>query len=77
MPPEKDDGPTGMSAWRDFWRVAGVSLSVVVLAGGGAAGGVAIDRRLGTAPLFSLLLLLAGLAVGAWYAYKVFVEMVK
>ena len=77
MPENKDEGPSGMSAWRDFWRVAGVSFMVAILVGAGAAGGVAVDRRLGTKPLFSLALLFFGLAAGAWYAYRALGEMLK
>ncbi|MHC4712495.1 MAG: AtpZ/AtpI family protein [Planctomycetota bacterium] len=63
--------------WSDFWRVAGVSFTVALLAGAGAVGGVALDRRLGTKPAFSLILLFLGLAAGAWYAYKALTEMLK
>ena len=63
--------------WSDFWRLAGVSFTVALLAGAGAAGGMMLDRRLGTKPVFSLGLLLLGLAAGAWYAYKALMEMLK
>lgn len=77
MNDQGESGPAGMNAWRDFWRVAGVSFTVAVLVGIGAVGGVALDRRLGTKPLFSLLLLFVGLAAGVWYAYRALKEMLK
>lgn len=77
MNDQRKGGRAGMNAVQDFWRVAGVSFSVAILAGAGAVGGVVLDRRLGTKPLFSLLLLFLGLAAGAWYAYRALKEMLK
>jgi hypothetical protein len=65
------------SQWGDFWKVGGVSFTVAILIGAGAAGGVALDRKLGTKPVFSLLLLVAGLVAGGWYAYRALTEMLK
>lgn len=77
MVEENDQRPQRVNQWGDFWRVAGIAFTVVILMGAGAAGGVALDRRIGTKPLFSIMLLLVGLFAGGWYAYKALMEMLK
>ena len=77
MADENSRKPRQGQDWGVFWRVGGIAFSVAILMGAGAAGGVALDRRLGTKPVFSLVLLFLGLAAGAWYAYKALMEMLK
>ncbi len=77
MADENSRKPRRGQDWAVFWRVGGIAFTVAILMGVGAAGGVALDRRLGTKPVFSLVLLFCGLAAGAWYAYKALMEMLK
>lgn len=77
MDEDNSGGPGWGQEWSAFWRVAGIAFTVVILMGAGAAAGVAIDRRLGTKPAFSVFLLLLGLVAGGWYAYRAFMEMLK
>lgn len=77
MADEEPQGPRWGSQWSVFGRVTGIAFSVVILLGAGTAGGVFLDRKLGTKPLFSLVMLFLCLAGGAWYAYRSLMEMLK
>ena len=57
--------------------MAGIGFGVVFAIGGSTVLGVMLDRKLATKPIFSLVFLFAGLAIGAWYAYKSLMEMIK
>ena len=65
------------SNMRFFSKVAGISFSVVIMMGACTVFGVFVDKRFDTKPIFSIILLLLGLAMGAWYAYRMLMEMLK
>jgi F0F1-type ATP synthase assembly protein I len=71
------DKPPRGADWGEFWKVGGISFTVAILIGAGAAGGVVLDRKFGTKPIFSLILLFVGLVTGGYYAYKSLMEMLK
>jgi ATP synthase protein I len=60
--------------WAAALQFAGIGWYIAVSIVGGTLGGVWLDGRLGTSPLFLLLGLLLGLIVAFYGAYRMTVE---
>ena len=58
----------------DFWarvgRLSGLGLTLAAVIVIGLFSGIYLDKKFGTAPIFTLVLLLAGIAGGFIYIFK-------
>jgi Putative F0F1-ATPase subunit Ca2+/Mg2+ transporter len=61
---------SGTRFWRSLALVGSVGWPIVLLATGGALGGQALDRRLGTGVRLTLMLLTLGTAIGVLLAFR-------
>ena len=58
------------SFWRSLTLIGSVGWPIVLLATGGALLGRYLDTHLGTGVRFTLMLLMAGTALGTWIAFR-------
>jgi ATP synthase protein I len=57
------------ASWQ-LWSLSSLGITMIVATALGLGIGLAIDKRAGTSPLFTLIFLVLGIAAGFWQVIK-------
>jgi ATP synthase protein I len=66
-----------MDRWGPASRLMGVGFYIAFCLIGGAVGGLWLDRKLGTQPVFVLVGLISGLILASWGVYRMLLPMLN
>lgn len=66
-----------MQGWQAALRVLGMGWYVVIAILLGILGGLWVDGKLGTKPLFTIIGLMIGIAVAVYGVYQMFLPFIK